>query len=165
MKNTYTLYLFFLAIFINSCSNNENPESFKGVLFTDVNGFLMGTSDVNDEDWKFNIKLASKIDNLFPSKLDTGVKIDSLYILAYPNPNDGLFFLNLYCKQNSKLNLVLVDENLNILFKSFDINLSSGYHTTMVSYKVPSNKPILRLYYQLINNNKETKGFGDIQSI
>jgi hypothetical protein len=164
MKTSLFFYIFILAIVSLSCSNN-NQESFKGVLYTDVNGVIIGTSDINNEDWKFNVSLPSKINNLFPSKLDTGISIDSFYISAYPNPNQGFFNVSINCKPNSKLNLILVDESLNILFKGLDYTVQSNNFNADIIYTIPPNKPILRLYYQIIYNNKETKGFGDIQTM
>jgi len=139
--------------------NNIDEIVFSGITMRDNVGNTL-SQDTND--WQLHDNWTDKENSLFFEKMNGICSTEDYdyYIISYPNPCSGMFFLHLSKPNYSRLAFRIVDKDFNILL-SRDSITSTCIAINIGEFNV-SNE-IVRIYYKFFGQNCELKGHGDIK--
>lgn len=153
-----------LLFMIISCQKEKNKDTtdeivFEGITMTDECGNFMSQDTT---DWKFTDNWTDKENALFIEKRDNICNINDFKysIIAYPNPYDGIFSMEILKPENSRLAIRMVDQDFNVLIS----NDSITSHVIALTFRdLNLSNEIVRIYYKILSEDCELRGHGDIQ--
>ena len=158
-KMKTTLPLLLLLFVFSQCKRGDLPliPAFSGVTVTDNLGVKLSDDPT---DWTFTDRWSSKEAGLFQSSYPLSCTASTtLSIIAYPNPSNGIFILEIAKPGTARLEIRLVDKNFNTLITN-DAITSTAVQLNASTFGI---KGLVRLYYRLIDNGCEYRGHGDIK--
>jgi hypothetical protein len=160
MKTLFPLTIF-ACIAFTACEPENIPEPsptiyFSGLTQTDVNGQLLS---MDSSDWSTSEAWTIQEAGLFNTSYQNHCSPEQpLSISLYPNPNNGVFALQLSKAPTTRLAFRVVDEGFNTII-SRDSVYSSTVNINMSTFGIQDT---VRMYYKFIENNCEFRGHGDI---
>lgn len=160
------LLLVSLIVLIIGCKKEtqvSNPP-IDGIVMTDINGALIGSTDTND-DWQVGKEWSDDIDNLFEGlNLDLcNLTSDAINVIAYPNPTPDQIFISTQSDTLIKArHYRIVDQNF-ALVGSFDNVETQNILIDLIQLGGPG---IYRAYFIIeFESGCIEKGFGDISVV
>lgn len=153
MKKSILFLVAFIALF-SSCKKEQT--TFSGVTYRDENGNQIGGTP-DSEDWHLNDNWNSQEQSLFSGSSNSLCSSSSsIQVMAYPNPNNGIFSVNANIDSTQTISFRIVNQNYEILNSR---NVSSSN----VMFNVNASNQIVRVYYKIIGNGCEYRGHGEVQ--
>ncbi len=179
--NKYLTAITAAALLLLACKKDPSKEALpadKPVYFTGITYITENAQILIEDttDWRTDDVWTEKEANLFGKKYNTNCLADHInekekvgqsanetadlrnFIIAYPNPNQGILALNADYPDSTQVELRLVDKKFKILF-SLD-SLPKGQIIFDLTYL--NLNDTVRFYYRFIKNNCEQRGHGDI---
>ncbi len=147
--------LFVLITIVFSCDEDDDGQiKFEGIVLTDAQGTPMGTYGSRDlDDWGADKRLPEKVMKLLDFDPGTDLSDTDYSIVqispAYPNPCSyaTTIKIDLLGGGPTKVNLILVHEDLRVRFRHSYIGYGSEHTFDLSNENIFPNNSIMRLYY------------------
>jgi len=172
MNRFLILISLLLSLFYFSCENDKvDPkdetdlnEETDTIIFYEITKTTETGAIISDDttDWKFDDEWSETENSLFPTNIKNNCNSDNYNysIIAYPNPCEDLFRLDISKPNEDRFSFRIVDRDYNILMSNDSIYSSSILIKTT---DLEISDDTVRMYYKLIAQDCESKGHGDIK--
>lgn len=159
--------IFFIFLTLAGCSKDKKSIDTSRITPTDSFGSIIGASD--ETDWTKDNSWTSAEEALF-KKPDLNLLVGSAtaaitFYPAFPNPCKYSFTVHLSASEPTFIETVVVDANLNVLFRNVQTT-TAGQYVFSVNVADPSFRANTnyRVYYAIYNESglRYYQGHGDI---